>query len=324
MKLRIIDSGRWYGYRALGEEKRRKNLKTLLVFSLGVALIMAPLTSTSAHVGDIIFPIYEIPTADLPNLHDGTLEDWEEILPNASLNYTDFAYNGGIGGGMDSADLAFQVFLAWHSATQRIYVAIERRDDVYASPFEGSVLISVDGDHSGGPFFYGQEYSEEEIKRLNYAQAQTYSVQAEVYNGDPLSFLGIGSEVLTWTTRLPWAEIGGYHSGNSPHFWTTELAVTLWDDLDWHGHELSQRSMLDAGKVIGFQIEVFDFDEAFKMQGDYLLGLPEKDPMGQPGIWADNFVDGELIPCNWGDCGTVREVSAVKADAWGRIKASFR
>ena len=44
-----------------------------------------------AHWGDLVFPIYEIPTVDLPDVHDGTLEDWEDIVPGASVTDADFA-----------------------------------------------------------------------------------------------------------------------------------------------------------------------------------------------------------------------------------------
>ena len=38
----------------------------------------------------------------------------------------------------------------------------------------------------------------------------------------------------------------------------------------------------------------------------------------------NNFVDGELIPCDTGDCGAPsRPVTAVEPSSWGRIKASF-
>ena len=41
---------------------------------------------------DVIYPIWELPTRDLPDLHDGSLDDWESALPNASLNQSDFVY----------------------------------------------------------------------------------------------------------------------------------------------------------------------------------------------------------------------------------------
>ena len=38
-----------------------------------------------------MYPIYEIPTGDLPDLHDGSLDDWEVAMPGTSLTHDDFA-----------------------------------------------------------------------------------------------------------------------------------------------------------------------------------------------------------------------------------------
>jgi hypothetical protein len=83
---------------------------------------------------------------------------------------------------------------------------------------------------------------------------------------------------------------------------------------------LSRRSSLAAGTSIGFQISVPDFDtEAGAYHGFHTLS-------GQPNTWrmAENFVDGELVGCDSGDCGSAPLPTAVAEDSWGRIKASFR
>ena len=105
------------------------HLRTLL------PVLLLAATVSHAHLGDIIYPIYELPTADLPDLHDGTLEDWEAVLPNSSLTHNDaVSTDYETGRGVDPADLSFRVFLAWHHASQQIYVAVERLDDVYQPP----------------------------------------------------------------------------------------------------------------------------------------------------------------------------------------------
>lgn len=121
---------------------------------LVVALIFAP-AAAPAHVGDVAYPIYELPSSDLPDLHDETLADWDAVLPDASLNHNNFVYYSGLGGQIDPANLAWRVFLAWHHGTQRIYMAVERLDDVYLPPSEeccgeGGTTLSIDADHSGG------------------------------------------------------------------------------------------------------------------------------------------------------------------------------
>lgn len=302
----------------------KSHLRTLL------PVLLLAATVSHAHVGDVVYPIYELPTADLPDLHDGSLEDWEAALPNASLNQNDFVYSEGLGGVIDPADLAWRIFLAWHHKTQRIYMAVERLDDVYLPPCgercfgEGPTTLSVDADHSGGQYFLFTEedgYSVEQSKRLGNASAQSYSIYPEPPFGDQL--LTGGGWAHAWVTLPPWSDWGGIQLGESPNYSIMEFYITPFDDLNWEGPELSRRSSLEPGMIMGFQISVSDSDDRGRSQGWYLLALPTFDTTGQPITWAQNFVDGELIPCHIGDCSQSNG-TAIVADSWGRIKASLR
>jgi len=296
---------------------------TLTAIALTITVLAG---AGSAHVGEIVYPIYEIPTSDLPDLHDGTLDDWEAVLPNASLSQNDFIRNNsGIPGTIDMSDLAFRVFLAWHNASQRIYVAVELFDDVYTG--EGFQL-RIDGDHSGGQywFFEDEGYSRAEVERFWESQAQTYSAWPEE-DGEDGARLTAGGPERMWMVDDPWAGAGAYQIGENPSYSGVEVAVTAWDDLDWHGPEVSRRSILEAGGIIGFQVVISDSDEPMRSNGTYTLGLSTDYYRSENGGWAhdgfaENFVDGELIPCYRGDCSG--NTTAVKPDAWGRIKASFR
>ena len=46
--------------------------------------VLAIITQTaSAHVGGgQLFPIFELSTDELPDINDGSLDDWEEVLPS--------------------------------------------------------------------------------------------------------------------------------------------------------------------------------------------------------------------------------------------------
>ena len=104
-----------------------------------------------------------------------------------------------------------------------------------------------------------------------------------------------------------------------------ECAITAWDDLDWHGPEVSRRSVLEAGKILGFRVRIFDSDVPMRADGTYVLALStivvRVEGFSHDGF-AGNFADGELIPCYRGDCSGA--TTAVDLDSWGRIKASFR
>ena len=103
-----------------------------------------------------------------------------------------------------------------------------------------------------------------------------------------------------------------------------EFAVTPWDDLDWRGAENSTRSVLRAGKVIGIQLALTDEDGVpyedggFRNEGIYVI-------QRLLDAWWDASMFVDAVLCGTESClpGSI-PVSAVKADSWGRIKASFR
>ena len=277
----------------------------------GALLMLAALSgSVGAHVGDIVYPIYELPTSDLPDLHDGTLENWEEVLPNSSIGIGDFTTMAGEPA-HDLEEFAFRAYLAWHHRTQRIYLAFDRFDDVILDEvgFE-SVGFSIDGDHSGGVIL--------EIPDSPMPYPEAASSNAQIYHAFPTEEGGLllPSGSSPWLVRPPWGDAGGYRGLNLS---TMEAVVTPWDEVG-EGAEDSQRSDLIGGSIIGFSISMVDSDEAGRMRQVFsLAGFPNT---GGTSLSADYFVDGELIPCYRGDCSGA--TTAVSQDSWGRIKASLR
>jgi len=286
-------------------------------------------SAAEAHKGSVIYPIYELPTSALPDLHDGTLEDWEETLPGPTLTYVDFFTMQGVPI-TDLSDLAFAGYLAWNAASQRIYVGVQVMDDYYVlrplegyAPIEGlsadGIHFMVDGDHSGGRTWGPVEarstgHTEEE--KLNYGkQAQEYYAPVERWGGHALGYRGYGA----WVTWPPYADAGGVVD-ESRGFWGIEMCVTAWDRLNYHTPDESVPSVLEGGKIIGFQMAIRDWDEGdapWATGGFYML-------LGQHRAldMADSYVDGLLLSCDWGDCS--RAPTAVRRDSWGRIKAGCR
>lgn len=280
-----------------------------------------------------IYQIYELATSDLPDLYDGSLTDWEDVLPGTSLTQDDFAPLAvNDGAGINTADLAYQMYMAWNSADQRLWVCIIRVDDVYVNTYEGGAPqdmwmhdgaeIMLDGDHSGGDYnnFDPAVVGGEEMKKLLTGfQAQQYVMVPESPDG---MLIGSNTSASGWATNMPWAEAGGYAEGEAPTTSVVEAAMTAWDELNWQGPEFSKRSPLIADKIIGFQISIMDWDYTTEdLRGRYhafhtLSGLANTWRM------ADNFVDGELVGCSGGDCG--QAPTAVSSESWGRIKAALR
>jgi len=298
-----------------------------------VLLLMACLAFAGA-VGaqQAIYPIYELATSDLPDLYDQSLQDWEDVLPGTSLTQDDFAPLAvNDGAGINTADLAYRVFMAWNSADQRIYFAIERVDDVYVNTYEGGnpanmwmddgAEFMLDGDHSGGDYngFSPDVYGEEQAKLLVGYQAQQYTMCPESPDGQ---ILGNNTSASSWVCTLPWAEGSGYAYGQNPTTSIIETAFTAWDELNWNGPEVSKRSALYGNKVIGFQVSIMDWDYTTEDKRMTYHAFHTLSGLANTWRMADNFVGGQLVPCTGGDCGTT--ASAVSAESWGRVKASLR
>jgi hypothetical protein len=293
---------------------------------LVLALIMVLAGSAAAHMGNRIFQIWELPTADLPDLHDDTLDDWEEDFPGLPLDYHDFTSI--VVRAQEPDDLAFRVFLAWHNASQSLYIAVECLDNQLIS--EGDLLgVRVDGDHSGGLFgYYGGEYAEEERKRFHQSQAQSYLIYEYSPEGIRLRHSGAAA---SWVTQPPWGDAGGFQIGEAPSHAVVELMITPWDDLNGAGPEQSRRSELKGGKIIGLNLLVNDIDEpahgdppSYEIKNWYELAPLDPNDTTHGGS-ASGFADAVLVPCKVGDCSEAPgRTTAVRPDSWARIKASFR
>ena len=55
-------------------------------------LVLIPAGHGHAHIGDVIYPFYELLDEDLDriNLTDGSVEDWLEVVGEPSLTASDF------------------------------------------------------------------------------------------------------------------------------------------------------------------------------------------------------------------------------------------
>ncbi len=279
-----------------------------------------------AHVGDRVIPIYEVPSSDIPAIDDFSLFEWENIVPEPSLESLDFSSLQV--GSPSSADLAVRVYLAWNMATQRLYLALERTDDIYINEYFGGdapnfigadhVEFFVDGDHSGGQYACGPpDGTEDQIRLFVGAQAQRYAVIADA--PDAILF-GLEGFANGWASLPPWADIRTRQVGVEPTETRFELYTTLWDNLNWNGPDVSVRTLLKPNHIIGLQMGIIDHDAPGSGGIRYSISsLLERPPLV---CFAENFVDARLMPCTRGDC-TQAESSAVRPDSWGRIKASL-
>ena len=194
------------------------------------------------HEGDRVFAIPKLSMDDLAviDVHDGLIDDWLEVVGDPALTALDFEVHGSY----DPSDFDFQVWLGW-SRENHLYFALVLIDDDYVNEFtrggnrktsrnhfmegwDGSILVFVDGDHSGGLM------SLEGGEPLD-TQAQFYEALGVTFDdGPPLQLYYAevvkGGLSQDWFLVPPYADGGGARYGENPTVAVTEFYLTPFDE----------------------------------------------------------------------------------------------
>ena len=95
-------------------------------------LVVGLLGGAEAQESERLYPFVELTDADLAQIDvtDGSIDEWIDLLGEPTLTALDFQTRPDWPP-YDPADMDYRVWLAWHGATNRIYVAAERSDDIY-------------------------------------------------------------------------------------------------------------------------------------------------------------------------------------------------
>ncbi len=312
-------------------------MKTGKRFLSMIGLVVGLLGGAEAQESERLYPFVELTDADLDQIDvtDGSIDEWVDLLGEPTLTALDFQTRPDKAP-YDPADMDYRVWLAWHGATHRIYVAVERSDDIYINNYDGrdaarsecvsmwghdsSVQFSVDGDASGGKYsFYLNEIKDpDEHRLLNYQHAQNYNALGDIGGGGGSHVCLGGSRAKEdWYNLPPYAEGGGASFGAHPTLSVTEFYVTPFDRLIWNSPAESVVSTLSRGTLIGFILSIRDFDVegALLAEGYHFINGQDQ----WSGLFnADDFARGLLV----GPGGEIPD-SAVESLTWGRIKATF-
>lgn len=302
------------------------------------ALTLGLAGSVYAHRGDRVFPIMELSDADLAeiDIDDGSVDDWVAIVGEPTLTALDFNANARYAP-YDPSDLDFRIWMGWNDSTNRIYVAIEKVDNVYVRyaddrldpnidswfPWfsDSSLHFLVDGDHGGGETIYWvDDFPAEERIFQDNKESQYFMVAGERLRDDDqhIAPMQNGNRYgKNWFFSPPYAEGGGGTFGEDPTIVVTEFYVTPFDLLVWNDPGTTKVSDLSVSKIIGFAMMMIDYDTPGDAEYQGLYHLPQH----TWGVYtpAEEFVDGILV----NGLGQVPEVSAVEYNSWARIKASF-
>ena len=307
-------------------------MRPCLVSLAALVPLLALASITHAHVGDEIYPFFELLDEDLDriDLTDGSVDDWLEVIGEPSLTASDFLW---LNNPYDPSELDFRIWLAWHQGSSTLWIAMERFDDLYFNLYDAdkpwemqlwdsSLRFKVDGDHTGGEYSYFLGWncagcSPEQVLE-SHRQAQEWMAIADTPDGEHLFHIGASE----WVTREPYAAAGGGVIGQSPATSVTELKVTAFDDLIYNDEDASEASQLQAGKTIGFSISTIDNDDTRYDDGYGRKIAISLSASSKAAINADLLVDGLLIGAGE-DPSLYDDRSAVEPSSWARIKASF-
>ncbi len=305
------------------------------IMRFGISCLLVCLAAhVFAHAGDEIYPFLELLDEDLAriDLTDGSVEDWYEVLGEPSLVASDFYW---VNYDYDPAELDFRIWLAWHQASNTVWIAMERFDDLYFNRYDGggpswmvrwdsSIAFLVDGDHTAGP--YSQplgldcKYCTPERILARNRQAQRWMAIAEAPDGEILDYDGFSE----WVVREPYALAGSGVIGQSPATTVVEFKVTPFDDLIYDDEDASEVSQLRPGKIIGFTMRTNDNDATeYKDGSGPAIQLSLGPEVSRLRYNASLFVDGLLVGAGE-DPSSYDDVSAVEPSSWGRIKAALR
>jgi hypothetical protein len=291
---------------------------------IAIGLVCSLTGGASAHIGDQVYLIFEIPDADTQDidLRDVSVADWEDVVGDAMFTPLDMYQDPTVGDGAqyDPADLDYRIWVGYNGNQGTVWMGMERIDNVYINEYTGGDLGSLwqhdaiefmlDGDHTGGDYTGSadENWTEEEATLNTNRTAQQYVAIADTPDGRHVGYQGAGAD---WVNALPYADGGGGSIGEGPTTNIIEFFVTPFDDLIWNSPDDSVPSPLVDGKIIGFQISAQDFDTApTEYRAFHTI-------TGQAATWryAERFADGRLVGAGG--------ATAIEDDSWGRIKASL-
>lgn len=261
-----------------------------------------------------------VPHVETPPAIDGSLSDWSGIQP--TLDAADFTDLVGATN-PDPVDFDMRVWLAWNEVHNRLYVAAETSDDVHQIDRpEGSAAtriflddgleIFIDADHSGGQYADFSELPPDEQLARNGTEANHFVLAGPHDDGD----LFVNFSAAAWYSQVdgPFTQAALTFDGQAggPGVTLYEFSIVPYNRLNITAEFLSAPHDLEAGQVLGFNLEFSDFDaqsDLFDAKWSLSGGF------NAPRL-SERFVDIQLEAPD--------RPTAVKDLSWGRIKASFQ
>ena len=304
---------------------------SFLTVAIASSVVLLHAEPGSPQVSDLVYPFTELSDEDVArlDLRDGTVFDWLDIVGEPALTGLDF-HTDPMYSSYDPSSFDFRVWLAWHDATDHLYVAVQSTDDIHTNEYErygdgytswigahdSAVRFHVDGDRSGGE--WRKDPASEEYLDVMNVHAQGYFAIAGNYDNDSnLQMLWFTDQPPAPGFLLPpYADGGGECVSEHPVICAVEFFVTAFDRFVWDNPGESVVSDLYPGKSIGFELLLRDVEPSIYegARSEHKLSPDFSKNRWDPNTWPEGLLVGADSRAN---------DTAVRDVTWGRIKASL-
>ena len=284
---------------------------------LGAMLIFVLAGSLWAHIGITKF-MPEVPDPGAMTM-DGDEKDWGWMDPSFAITMdqmVDFLAKE-----VPREDYNVAFFTAWSPPPDNSFYFFARiaddtlrvaEEDVKRWWNDDMLQLSIDADHSGGPYL-GENLDE-------VANGQRYHLRVLPLPGQSPTFLGalefIDVPELAWGHDPEWFDVAsvvlpaGAANMSTNVTYTFEIKAALWDYYGTSPGE-SQRHIFAPEGVIHLGVR-FDDGDGGEAGEKHLVGLKDAT------LYADR--DGDQAP-DFIPLDTVEGPTAVEQESWGRIKS---
>lgn len=261
-----------------------------------VLLLLAAASAEEVQIG-----IPELQDADVQALHlDGRVDDWRALFGSPVLNQDALFSNPyACSGHADQFEVAsVDLWLAWHRATSRLYLAMERADPtarLYVNSYTGAPSDDM-LNHDGSVAL---------MFAVGEAPVQRFVAIADPAEGQHLALSQGDSR--QWQLLLPWAAAGGSVVVGEPTISVVEMFVTA---VDGSQDEVNATPLpMVPGLSLRIELLVPDF-RTRDAQCIHLWSISgtaqsiDQDP--------SQFATGTLLPSG--------EETAVRSGSWATVK----
>lgn len=292
--------------------KRFTILATALVFSLCFV------GAIWAHVPEgVQYYVFQWPDEHIPTV-DGDLSDWDIVPDVYFITHENFSEDvKGLGVAFDASDWEVKYIASYNVTANRMYFMTRVFDD---NCHPGDYWeVTIDADHSGeNQMAWFTDLTTEEADRLGGAYGQTYKTYPVAPNetrGWIWSFT-----TAKWILEPEWFEFAVTLDAplEGEGIYKQEVSCHAWDDLDYHGADVSDIHIFEEGQIIGMCYQIADNDgNEGGYDGYWTLGGGASAPQFEY-VLTDFLLAPIDAAVSWPDVP-----SAVKANSWGRIKSTF-